>query len=288
MKIPRYWTKASHTGAGPKGKELSCSAWGWSLDSVAAAKEDAQARARRVFDALVSGRRPDTYEYTDRPLREEIVEPLRQGDREIALITRNRYGALVLNTASVLFVDVDFPKVTPNGLWDAVLLSLSAKRRQWRQAAARELTLESVRNWARRNAGHSFRVYRTCAGLRLLFTDRLHEPKSEETSRLLAELGSDRLYRRLTSNQECFRARLTPKPWRCGCDRPPNRYPWSDEGAERRYRHWERRYAAAAESYGVCELLETCGEAIANGEVAAVIETHDHLTCDDTQRRKLA
>jgi hypothetical protein len=287
MRIPRYWTKASYTGTDRKGKELSCSAWGWSLDSLAAAKEDALSRARRVFDALSGGRRPDTYEYADRPMREEIVETLQQGDKEIAIITRNRYGALVLNTVSVLFVDVDFPRVTPNGLWDAILLSLSRKRRQWRQAAARELTLESVRAWGQQHANHSFRTYRTCAGLRLLFTDRLYEPKSEETSRILDELGSDRLYRRLTSNQECFRARLTPKPWRCGCDRPPNQYPWPDAAQERRYRDWERRYTQVAESFAVCELLEAFGGGASNGEISTILDTHDQLTCL-AQGRKLA
>lgn len=287
MRIPRYWTKASHTGTDRKGKELSCSAWGWSLDSLAAAKEDALSRARRVFDALTSGRRPDTYEYADRPMREEIVETLGHGGKEIAVITRNRYGALVLNTASVLFVDVDFPKVTPNGLWDAILLSLSRKRRQWRQAAARDLTLESVRAWGQQHANRSFRVYRTFAGLRLLFTDRLYEPKSEETSHILDELGSDRLYRRLTSNQECFRARLTPKPWRCGCDRPPNQYPWPDAERERRYRDWERRYTKASDAYGVCELLEVCGNAAPDNEIVTILGTHDRLTCDG-RGKKLA
>ena len=287
MRVARYWTKASYKGTDRKGKELSCSAWGWSLDSLAAAKEDALSRARRVFDALISGRRPDTYDYADRPMREEIVETLEQGDKEIAIITRNRYGALVLNTASVLFVDIDFPKVTPTGLWDAILLGLSSKRRQWRQAAARELTLESVREWGQQHADHSFRVYRTCAGLRLLFTDRLYEPKSGETSRILEELGSDRLYRRLTSNQECFRARLTPKPWRCGCDRPPNQYPWPDAEQERRYRDWERRYTKAAQCFAVCELLEVCGGAASNGEISTILDTHDKLTCL-AQGRKLA
>ncbi len=185
----------------------------------------------------------------------------------------------------MLFVDVDFPKVTPTGLWDAILLSLSRKRRQWRQAAARELTLESVKAWGQQHADHSFRVYRTRAGLRVLFTDRLYEPKSEETSRILDELGSDRLYRRLTSNQECFRARLTPKPWRCGCDRPPNRYPWPDDASERLYRDWERRYTKAGENYGVCELLEVCGNAAPDNEIVTILETHDRLTCDGQGRR---
>ena len=215
MRIPKHWTKGSYTGRDDDGAESTFSAWGWSLDSLAAAQEDAVARAKRIFDYLVHGQQLDAYEYADRPMREEIVQTLRDGDRDIAVITRNGYGALVLNTASVLFVDVDYPRIQATGLWDALLLALSRSRREWRLAAARELTLESVRRWAQDHPERAFRLYRTRAGLRLLFVDGLYQPKSDETKRLLTELGSDPLYRRLTLRQECFRARLTPKPWRC-------------------------------------------------------------------------
>lgn len=64
----------------------------------------------------------------------------RQADKDVAIVTRNRYGALVLNAASVLFVDVDYPKIKPSGLWDALVLPFSQSRREWRKAAAREIT----------------------------------------------------------------------------------------------------------------------------------------------------
>jgi hypothetical protein len=280
MRIPRHWARASYTGTDPRGRQLTRSAWGWSLDDPAQAQEDAASRARRVFDRLINGARPEKYEYADRPLREEIVNTVRQGDKDIVIVTRNRYGALVLNAASVLFVDVDYPRIRAQGLWDAVALLFSRSRREQRQAAVRELTLKSVRDWSQRNDGHAFRLYRTCAGLRLLFIDRLYEPKSEETRRILVELGSDPLYRTLTLKQECFRARLTPKPWRCGSKRPPNQYPWQDERAEGRYRDWQRRYEQAAAPYRVCALVEACGPAAHHEEIAAVLALHDGLACD--------
>lgn len=281
MRIPKHWTKASYTGADLDRKEITCSAWGWSFDSLSAAKADALSRARRVFDCLINGRRPDSYGYSDRPLREEIVDTLWRDGKEIAIITRNRYGALVLNSASVLFVDIDFPRIKPTGLWDALLLSLSSKRRQWRKAAVAELTLESVRDWAQGHPNSAFRVYRTYAGLRILFVDKLYQPNSDETSRILRELGSDPLYCTLTSKQECFRARLTPKPWRCRIAKPPNQYPWNDEAAERLYRTWERRYEEASKDYTVCELVEVRGNGARDSEVAAVQEMHDRLTCGE-------
>ena len=280
MRIPRYWTKASYTGTNDRGKSLTCDAWGWSLADPAQAQEEAASRARRIFDRLINGARPDKYAYSDRPPREEIVNTVRQGDKDIAIVTRNRYGALVLNAASVLFVDIDYPRIKSQGLWDALALVFSRRRREQRKAAARELTLTSVRQWSQQHADHAFRLYRTCAGLRLLFVDRLYEALSDETRRILAELGSDPLYCTLTRTQECFRARLTPKPWRCGSVNPPNQYPWADSRAEQSYRDWERRYEKAAGKYRVCDLVETCGTAAHHDEIDTVLALHDEVTCD--------
>jgi hypothetical protein len=284
MRIPRYWTKASYTGRDDRGKSLTCHAWGWSFEDADQAREDAASRARRIFDRLINGARPDKYAYSARPTREEIVNTVRHGDKDIAIITRNRYGALVLNAASVLFVDIDYPRISSQGLWDALALVFSRSRRERRQAAARELTLASVRQWSERHAGHAFRVYRTCAGLRLLFVDGLYEPLSDQTRRILAELGSDPLYCTLTRAQECFRARLTPKPWRCGSRNPPNQYPWPDSRAEHSYRDWERRYEKAAEQYRVCDLVETCGTAAHNDEIVTVLALHDEVACDQADK----
>jgi len=281
MRIPRHWTKASYTGRNLEGKEVTFTAWGWSFNGPAAAADEARSRAQRIFDCIINGRQPSSYEYADRPLREEIVETMGDNGKDLAIITRNRYGALVLNTASVLFVDIDLPRIEPNGLLDAILLSVSGSRRRQRQMALQERTLESVRDWAQRNQDYCFRVYRTCAGLRLLFVDRQYDPCSDQVARILDELGSDPLYRTLTSKQECFRARLTPKPWRCRTPVPPHQYPWTSDQQERRYRAWEERYARAAQAYAVCELIECYGDTIADEQISAIVEKHDGLTCAD-------
>lgn len=279
MRIPPYWAKAAHAGTDKAGKTLSFSAWGWSFTDLAAAKADAAQRAKSVFDHWVMGKQRDSYDYLDRPLREEILDSLSHGGEEIAMVTRNRYGALVLNCASVCFADLDYPDIRSNGMIDAMLLAFSTGRRQRRREAAREATLQRVRDWARDHRQRSLRIYRTRAGLRLLFTDGLYSPNSSETKRLLAELGSDELYRRLTEKQECFRARLTPKPWRCGCERPPNRYPWEDATAERGYREWERKYREKTKAYVACELLESIGEPAREESIKTVVELHDRYAC---------
>ncbi|MBA3029082.1 MAG: hypothetical protein FP816_09780 [Desulfobacteraceae bacterium] len=275
MRIPPYWAKAVHTGKDKKGETRSFLAWGWSLDNLATAKKDATEKAKRVFDRLTTGTSPSQYGYLDQPLREEIVETVSREGKEIALITRNRYGALVLNTDSVCFADIDFPPLRTTGLMDGILLAFSRKRKSQRMQAVREKTIQSVRDWAKQNPDHSFRLYRTFAGLRLLFTDRLYDPTSPETDKFLAGLGSDPLYRKLTEKQECFRARLTPKPWRSNCVKPPNRYPREDASAEKRYREWEQEYQNKTRKFATCELIDSIGKGMPEKIIHTVVEIHD-------------
>jgi len=285
MRIPPYWAKGTHTGTDREAVDHTYWAWGWSFTSLAAAEEDARARAKRIFDRLTSGTRPDSYDYLERPLREEIVEVLSQDDDEFAVITRNRYGALVLNASSVCFADVDFPKPNSQGFVDSVLLLFSKSKREQRVQAACDATVQAVRDWAGRNPQHSFRLYRTFAGLRLLFTDRLYEPTSEETVDLLTGVGSDPLYRRLTERQECFRARLTPKPWRCGCSTPWSRYPWDDAEAESNHRDWQREYEAKTTGYATCQFVETFGGGTPEERTRSIVDIHDRYTCGENGSR---
>lgn len=285
MKIPAHWTKGAHTDVDPHGRQRTVSVWGWSCESLAKARQHAEARARRAFDRWTSGAKADSYDYLEHPLREEIVQALGPAGEPHAVITRNRYGALVLNTAAVCFVDVDFPAAQPAGLLDGLRLLFSARSRQERAASSQQATLQAVKDWAGRNRGRSFRLYQTAAGLRLLFTDRLYQPDSAETTRLLDELGSDELYRRLTLKQECFRARLTPKPWRCGCRRPPNRYPWESTQAERKYRQWQENYERKSSGYGVCRLLEVFGPGAEDAAIREVLRVHDEQACREGEAR---
>ena len=281
MRIPPYWARQTHREAGPDGKERAYDAWGWSFASMDAARTDAADRARRVFEKLTTHREPESYEYLEHPLREEIVDAMGAGPHPFAAITRNRYGSLVLNCASVCFVDVDFPRPAAQGFVDAIMGLFSKAKKRQQQQAVQEATLGRVLDWAQRNPQHSFRLYRTCAGLRLLMTDQLYEPTSEQTSGLLSDLGSDTLYRKLTEKQECFRARLTAKPWRCGCTRPPNRYPWGDDDARQAYRKWQANYETRSARYGTCRLLETIGGGPANEQIAAIVKLHDQHACAD-------
>ena len=224
---------------------------------------------------MTSGSKPTRYEYHDRPIKEERVQEIVDGDSPIAVITRNRYGALVLNSPNVMFVDVDFPYSRSAGLLEGIVLAFSRRKRQARQEATIQAKIEEVEQWAERNPERSFRLYRTKEGLRLLFTDRLYNPISEEISGILSELQADPLYVTLTRKQECFRARLTSKPWRCGNPLPPNSFPRDNPADEAAFRKWEDAYTRRDAQYKVCDLIRTFGSPADIGELRIIVAVHD-------------
>jgi hypothetical protein len=76
------------------------------------------------------------------------------------------------------------------------------------------------------NFDWSFRLYRTPAGLRLMATHAPLLPQDPAVAQALQALGSDPIYTAMCLKQQCFRARLTAKPWRIGVHthmRPPPR-----------------------------------------------------------------
>jgi hypothetical protein len=85
-------------------------------------------------------------------------------------------------------------------------------------------------------------------------------------------------YRALCATQKCFRARLTPKPWRCGVDKPRVRWPWGDAKWEARFRKWEAVYAKAADRYATCRLIGHFGRVDIAPELCELVEIHDRAT----------
>ena len=164
---------------------------------------------------------------------------------------------------------------------ERLALAFSGKKREEKRQAMVLQTVQTVAQWAQSNPMRSFRVYRTPQGLRLLFVDKLYDPTSEETLAILRGLKTDPMYIKLTQKQECFRARLTAKPWRCGCPRPPHLYPWDSPEAEQEFRQWESRYTSVAAKYRACEYVKAFGAMAQITAVQAVIKAHDDGTMMD-------
>lgn len=220
--------------------------WRWSDVSLADAQEQATKRAQELADIFASGKRLDRYSYGDRPVREEIINTLSSD----AVITRNVYGALVLNAARAMFIDVDGDD-----------------------------RIGELRSWAASHPELGVRIYRTAAGLRALVTNRTFEPKSAEATSLLQEAGSDPLYVRLCQIQESFRARLTPKPWRVGIRPSKQRWPFDNAEQKASLQHWVGNYDMASQQASVCQFVETVGPSQVAPEIAAILQLHDKLSC---------
>ncbi len=283
MRIPRYWAKVSHSTPAPDGQALHFHAWGWSSESQAAAEAAGRKRAQQIHDRFQKGNIRDSkaeYDYLDLPLREEIVDELGPAGEALAVITRNRYGALILNTPTVFFADIDFPAPRSRGFFDAIRLALSSAHRADRLEELRQHTLATVKGWINRHPDRPTRLYRTAAGLRLLMADKTYDPASSETLSLLQELGSDPLYIRLTLKQESFRARLTPKPWRCGVPRYPGHFPFLNDHDAEAARQWRERYTQLSANHRVCDLVSVSGREPTDPAIQLVITLHDRYSCN--------
>lgn len=222
-----------------------------------------------------SGQPLNRYGYGEHPMREEITQGVTNNTgREVAIVTRNLYGALVLNAANAMFIDIDFS--------DKGVASSSGGGFQWgpgkRALSQEDQRVERITAWANGHPDVGLRVYRTAAGLRGLITNQTFDPSRTDTLEVLREFDSDPLYVRLCQAQDCFRARLTPKPWRCDLYKPPSRYPWESSDREIQYRQWEKRYEQASRSYAVCKLVKQLGPQGIHPDVAPILMLHDQLT----------
>lgn len=266
MNFPKFWAR---------GEAQGCSGWGWSNESIAQAKALGVEVAQRIAARLARGdRSPDRrYEYGDRPLREEILREFRDGSSGVrGVITRNSYGCLVLNTARLLFADVDLGETPEVGGF--VNRLFGSQKAVAAHAAARQSIIDRAEEWIRQNPGWGWRIYETRAGLRLMATHCGFEPGDRVCESVFAWLHADPLYRRLCQHQKCFRARLTPKPWRCDVPPVTARWPFENDREAKSFQDWNARYLAAAARFSTCRLLAEVGNKPAP-EFHEMIAVHD-------------
>lgn len=315
MIVPQFWAEA-RVHARRDGRSFTVRRFGWSDTSQADAQASADARSAEALERLLAGepldRREPKVPYNGAdglPIREEIVA--RHGD---TIITRNSYGARCLNTPDVLFADVDFQQAVPPPLGCAVLailgglaiwvgwrvswvlgvvLGILALSLSWgisglilqavqrRRGGVETLARARVEQFAAAHPDWAFRVYRTPAGLRVLVTHRPFDPNEPAVREVFSALGVDPMYERMCLNQQCFRARVSPKPWRIGIDRHmkprPGVWPVRPERLAER-QAWIEDYEATAEGFAACEFVEAIGSGIVDPAVAPVVKLHDELS----------
>lgn len=272
MHFPKFWARGESGG-------VSC--WRWSDSSLADAKDRAQAQARKIASSLSSNRQVlQRYGYSDRPLREEILEQVHSpGDTLAAAVTRNAYGCLVLNTSGAMFLDIDAENNNPPRVGIVGLIRrLFAGNASGAVDAAVETTKSKLESWLQLNPAWGLRLYQTAAGFRLLATHALFDPGKLGSERICDALAVDPLYRKLCETQQSFRARLTPKPWRIGLSACPVRWPWETREVEQKFKHWWESYNAKAERFATCRFIGSFGSTLAHPELAALVTMHDRAS----------
>lgn len=276
MKLARYWSRDRSEVIDPDGNPIRVVARGWSDESIEAARARAREIARRVAERIAShpGER-NQYQYGDRPVPEPVIREFGAA----AVVTRNAYGALVLNADHLMFVDVDREDATPSAAADTLISGIFSLFGKSASPAANPAG--AVLGEIERVAGrHDFsaRVYKTKGGYRVLITSARFQAGNDEAEALLSEFGADPLYMRLCRTQESFRARLTPKPWRCGFHKPPVEFPLETPQDEDRYRRWEIEYNSKAASYATCRYVTAFGKGSVLPEFEELIHHHDNET----------
>jgi len=276
MKIAHFWTRGTGEASASDGRLIRVVARGWSDETPEMAARVARDVATRLAQKIASGdRTKGGYLYGDRPLPEPIIREFAGPQFPRALITRNSYGALVMNAQELMFIDIDREDGHHNAqdLFSG-LKSLFGGRANTPPANP---VLEQIRRVAEANS-LSGRVYKTAAGYRVAITNAAYQPATPNSESLLRQFGADPLYVRLCQVQQSFRARLTPKPWRCDVPTPPVSFPYESPSEQARFREWESRYTAASANYATCHFVTSFGGGRVAAEFEDLLQHHDDVT----------
>lgn len=318
MLVPKFWAEA-RARKRTRHKQVTVRRFGWSDESEAAAWAMADARAKAALAEILEGRtvarreRRQPYNGSEGvPIREEIIASHGQ-----MVLTRNSYGAVCLNTPNVLFADIDFHDEASCGLYLAVVACLTVlgvavggiirsyavvlvsligsvilgawiaghlhrSFIRWR-GGHEQLAKARVERFLRGHPDWNFRVYRTPAGLRALATHATFDPNAPAVAECFRALGTDPIYVRMCSRQHCFRARVSPKPWRIGIGRHLRPGVWPVDPAKLPERQrWIEEYERAAKDFASCRFLESLGSGSVDPAVMDVLEIHDELCRADS------
>ena len=257
MRIFKFWVEYSKE-LDINGMKQSSKVFGGSNLSESDAIEDAKnklIKAQRKINGEIE--KNDEYESD---IIEEIIEKIDDDN----IITRNRYGALVLNSKKTMFIDIDS--------YSKSILDVLFKNK----LSLKELMLGKIKKTIKKSKYSvlGFRVYETKRGYRVLVTNKDFNPRSKESRRMMNDFNSDYLYRWLCVKQNCYRARLTPKPYRIKQKAIKVVFPNRNNEEQATLTNWIKEYEQKSSRFSTCQLVNQFGEVKMN----PVIEYHDKLT----------
>ncbi|MFD1260336.1 hypothetical protein [Entomomonas asaccharolytica] len=324
MIVPNYWAEAI-VKYNQGGRRVTIKRFGWSDISQEDAQKEAQSRADEALNAWLEGKlitlheKKINYNGADGlPIREQVIS--RHND---VVITRNSYGALCLNTPDVMFADIDFEEnfliqgncLSPilyfifviafivsliKGHYEAAALFAGlccllflvnkirkkvAKPIEDKKTKIIDNYLKKIELFLEKYPKWGIRVYETPAGLRLLITHRTMLPDDSEVSLFFKLMKVDPVYARMCKNQQCFRARVSAKPWRIDMNshiKPrPGVWPVKEQYMATR-EDWVAQYNKKAENFAACRFIKSIGNATVDNKVAEIITLHDELSKANT------
>jgi hypothetical protein len=257
------------------------------------------------------------------PIREEILEEHEDLD---VVLTRNSYGAVCLNTTRAMFVDVDRPvpggctagclgaiagflatlvvlirefefdwiPTVGNSLLAAIvagtLVTLVAGKIQSRAPRIRDplaRTIRRIEQWCEERRDWRVAVYETPAGVRTLPVHAAFDASDEATYEFMDHVGADPLYVRMCRLQKCFRARVSPKPWRAGIRerfRAGGTWPVRDPDKLARREAWVREYDRVTSDFASCRLVDTIGRGRSDPNIERIRHLHDERSGAESRR----
>jgi hypothetical protein len=259
MRVFKFWNIAETTVL-IDGEEKSISCFGGSNHSESDALTDGHGRLEAVKRRIAGIEKSKGLDY-EADIREEPI--LWIGSQDV--VTRNRYGAEVLNSTSCIFVDIDEPVFR---IWQI-----------FRRTRSREQKKHTILEFVGRRLkkpdlnGFGIRVYETHSGIRLILEGKAMDPRSKDSKNLLRSFHADRLYSALCRKQNCYRARLTPKPYRIKMKPLRLLYPY-EEKDRNRIEDWIREYNSKSLSFSSCRLVQVLG----SDSPSPVVQYHDERT----------
>lgn len=257
MKIYKYWV-AEKQRILIDGAEQEITCYGGSNSST----DDALIKAREKAEKIqrkIKGEKHLFDEY-EAEIREEILQII----DDHSAITRNRYGAQVLNAENLMILDIDKPKAAFGDIF---------KKKEAGQDKVKIFDMVRKLAASSKYKDYDYRIYETYQGARVIVLGKSFDPRDRETKKMMDEFNCDPLYTRLCSKQGCYRARLTPKPYRMKMPAYKVKFPRDRDDYE--FQQWLTNYESESRSFSVCKLIEQIGT---SHSLSDVIRLHDDIT----------
>ena len=223
-------------------------------------KEDASSNAGQISRSIEERiRKPKQgREEYEASIKEHIAKEIDSKN----IITITRYGAQVLNTTEYTILDIDNYTIF-------LFMEWFRKKSTLKDKIIDKFKRHIVRH---PELGTSFRIYETHQGIRII-GKHYFDPQEKNFRSIMRSLGVDPLYAFLCRKQNCYRVRLTPKPYRMKMETIRIKSPLDCETEA--YDTWQKKYTEISRNYSVVKLRETMGADFGSDPV---ITHHDTIT----------